>query len=99
MHASLVVVASLASTLAVDIPVVPLSNAARPGLTMPMTGLGTGGYGHNDSAPSSYPECWSDSAGCGAWVRNATTTYLQLAASLSSTQVRLDNANTYDVSR
>jgi 2,5-diketo-D-gluconate reductase A len=78
------------------IPVAPLLNAAVPGTTMPFTGLGTGGYGHNASSPLAYPECWSDTAGCGPWVVNATVAYLQLAAALSPGQVRLDGADTYD---
>ena len=84
--------------LGYKIPVVRLGNAAAPNMTMPMTGLGTGGYGHSSTpSPSSYPECWSDDAGCGPWVRNATATYLKLSASISpSTQIRIDNANTYN---
>ena len=79
------------------IPAAPLKNAAAPGMTMPFTGLGTGGYGHNATNPFAWPECWSDAAGCGAYVRNATAAYIRLAAGIDGTsQVRLDNANTYD---
>ena len=86
-----------ASAAAYSIPSAPLKNAAVPGASMPFTGLGTGGYGHNASNPLAYPECWSDSAGCGAFVRNATAAYIRLAASIDpSSQVRIDNANTYD---
>ena len=42
-------------------------------------------------------ECWSDAAGCGAWTRNATSAYIKIAAAAApSTQVRIDNANTYE---
>lgn len=88
--------ASGPSAHAYEVPSIPLQNSAVPGLSYPVTGLGTGGYGHNATNPMAWPECWSDSAGCGASVLNATIAYLRLAASLSSTQVRLDNANSYD---
>ena len=40
---------------------VPLKNAATPGLTMPLSGLGTGGYGNMKAQPLGvYPECWTD---------------------------------------
>lgn len=35
----------LSVTVAVDVPSVPLQNAARPGLKMPVAGIGTWGYG------------------------------------------------------
>ena len=64
---------------------------------MPITGLGTGGYGHDPKVGyGGYPECWSDSAGCGAWTRNTTAAYIKIAAAASSTQIRIDNADTYD---
>ena len=94
---TLLFVSAVTVASAYTIPTVTLKNAAKPGLTFPITGLGTGGYGHDIKVGyGGYPECWSDSAGCGAWTRNTTTAYLKLAASLSSTQVRIDNANTYD---
>ena len=93
---ALLSLAALGVASAYTIPSIPLKNAAAPGTSMPVTGLGTGGYGHNATNPAAYPECWSDSAGCGEWVLNATLAYLQLAASTSPTQARLDNANSYD---
>lgn len=98
MSSSLFYLAGLSAVSSVYIiPSVPLKNAAIPGLTMPITGLGTGGYGHNISVGyNGYPECWSDSAGCGPWVLNATVAYIQMAAAVSSTQVRIDQANTYE---
>ena len=40
---------------------IPLKNAAIPGLTMPICGLGTGGYGNMKEQPLGvYPECWTD---------------------------------------
>lgn len=50
------------ATLAVaDSQGVPLKNAATPGLTMPLCGLGTGGYGNTQEQPLGvYPECWTD---------------------------------------
>jgi diketogulonate reductase-like aldo/keto reductase len=64
------------------------SNAAVPGVEMPVMGLGTGGYNINDVKPlGAYTECWSDGkpdAGgdsygvdCSAIVLNATLTWLQ----------------------
>lgn len=81
---------------AAEVPTVPLSNAARAGMTMPITGLGTGGYGNNASVGyGGYPECWNDAAGCGPWVKQAVSTYIKLAAAASTTQVRIDGGNTY----
>jgi hypothetical protein len=46
---------------AVAAGVVVLKNAATPGLQMPLSGLGTGGYGNAKAAPLGvYPECWTD---------------------------------------
>ena len=44
---------SFSSALAAyEVPSIPLSNAAKDGVSMPLTGLGTGGYGHNSTDPS-----------------------------------------------
>ena len=66
---------------------VPLHNAARPGMTFPLVGLGTGGYGMNASVR--YPECWSDAAGCGANARKAMVSWLDMGGP------RIDDAASY----
>ena len=59
-------------------------------------GLGTGGYKSDSSGGwGSYPECWAESGGCGPWVVNATTQYLQVARAGGETLVRIDNGNSY----
>ena len=96
MRRSVIIAAlALGPAAAIFIPAEPLKNAAVPGLSMPYTGLGTGGYGENATDCYAYPETWADAKGCGASVKNATARYIQIAASLSTTQVRIDNANTY----
>jgi hypothetical protein len=35
-------------------------NAANADVTMPVVGLGTGGYGNKGPDTYTYPECWSD---------------------------------------
>jgi hypothetical protein len=66
-----------------NVPMLTLRNAvANPNVVIPAMGLGTGGYSSNASGGwGSYPECWDEWAGCGPWVVNATSTYLQLATS------------------
>lgn len=82
--------------LAYNIPNVQLYNAAQPGMIIPATGLGTGGYSSVKTSFGAYPECWSESAGCGPWVINATTTYLKMAWENGKNRpVRIDNANSY----
>eukprot|EP01084_Bolivina_argentea_P228720 386228_1 len=65
----------------------PLHNAAVPGLTFPWVGLGTGGYGFNNSV--SQPECWSELAGCGERAQKAIIEWLEVGGP------RVDDANTY----
>eukprot|EP01061_Rhynchopus_euleeides_P026529 TRINITY_DN43305_c0_g1_i1.p1 TRINITY_DN43305_c0_g1~~TRINITY_DN43305_c0_g1_i1.p1 ORF type:complete len:389 (+),score=154.63 TRINITY_DN43305_c0_g1_i1:61-1227(+) len=65
----------------------PLYNTAVEGLTYPMIGLGTGGYGFNKSLAK--PECWSEDAGCGALSVAAMTTWLDMGGP------RIDDANSY----
>lgn len=76
-----------ASALGGPVPNVALHNAALPGLLMPATGLGTGGYGGNPAVPA--PECWSIPAGCGATVTAAVEAYLGLGGR------RIDSADSY----
>ena len=96
MRRSVIATLALAcAAAAVVIPAEPLKNAAVPGLSIPYTGLGTGGYGSNATDCYTYPETWADAKGCGESVKNATARYIQIAASLSSSQIRIDNANTY----
>eukprot|EP01060_Flectonema_neradi_P035955 TRINITY_DN676_c0_g1_i1.p1 TRINITY_DN676_c0_g1~~TRINITY_DN676_c0_g1_i1.p1 ORF type:complete len:415 (+),score=84.27 TRINITY_DN676_c0_g1_i1:73-1245(+) len=65
----------------------PLYNAAVKGLTFPMVGLGTGGYGFNSSKKQ--PECWAETAGCGATAEEA------IAVWLANGGERIDDANSY----
>jgi len=78
-------------------PAVLLGNAAAPGVYMPVTGLGTGGYcAKGQPGPSGQCECWGESDGCGATSYNATLAYLQLAWSMGERNIRIDNADSYD---
>ena len=65
----------------------PLYNAAVKGLTFPMVGLGTGGYGFNSSQKK--PECWAEPAGCGPTAEQA------IAVWLANGGERIDDANSY----
>ena len=60
IQASLILAALLPPCLLADSPSVTLMNAAKPGLKMPVTGLGTWGYVHqqNTGVPG---EVWNDS--------------------------------------
>jgi len=79
------------------VPSLPLGNAAVPGLTMPYTGLGTGGYAQACGAVTTYPECWDAdvNATVATWVANATADYLRMATAGGVPVARLDNANSY----
>ena len=73
-----------------SVPSVTLRNAALPGLQMPAIGLGTGAYSNDPSVGyGGYPECWSTSAGCGAWTQQAVSTWLSRGGR------RIDAANSY----
>ena len=75
------------------VPTVILGNSrgtAVPGLEMPAIGLGTGAYSNNAAVGyGGYPECWSTSAGCGGFARQA------VGAWLSAGGRRIDAANSY----
>lgn len=86
---------SAAAAATVAIPNVPLQNSAVKGIVMPAIGLGTGGYQSTANGWGQYPECWNEGGGCGAWVVNATTQWLQLAQALNVSPIRVDNGNTY----
>jgi len=67
------------------VPSVPLKNSAVPGLIMPATGLGTGGYGMNPSVGyNGYPECWAErqfpdkKIGCGKYTKKALNEWIQV---------------------
>jgi 2,5-diketo-D-gluconate reductase A len=81
------------------VPVLPLLNSAAPGMVMPATGLGTGGYAPPSSRlPSSYPECWDADANAtvAAAVSSAVSTYIKMAISGGVAQARIDNADSYE---
>lgn len=60
------------------------------GVSMPATGLGTGGYGFDPSVGyGGYPECWSAIDGCGDYTERAVLKYLELGGR------RLDCATSY----
>ena len=73
-------------------PAPTLRNAAAPGMTMPWSGTGSGGYTGNASIPwGSYPECFNGCAdaecvlpnpdgfdGCGSYVEASVGSFLQL---------------------
>lgn len=84
-----------AAVLSYQVPNVPLKNSAAPNQLMPAIGLGTGGYSSAAAGFGVYPECWSDSNGCAAYVLNATTQWLQMASQGGVNPIRIDNANTY----
>jgi len=82
---------------------IPLKNAASAGVTMPLAGLGTGGYGNGVVQPLGvYPECWTDGKpdasgsvphpgiDCSAQVINATLAWLQVGGR------RIDNGDSYE---
>jgi len=71
------------------VPTFPLKNAAVPGLTIPAIGLGTGGYSQTPAGYGVYPECWDENHGCGDYVVQAVTSWLQAGGR------RLDCANDY----
>lgn len=82
--------AAAASAAAPVVPAVVLKNAAVAGMTMPAIGLGTGAYSNNAAVGNGgYPECWSTSAGCGAWARSSVSTWLSVGGR------RIDAANSY----
>jgi len=106
LHASslALLAASAAAAVAPDMPCVPLSNAAAPGVCMPLVGSGSGGYVGNATANpyGDYPECANDCfdaqcvapdpAGwmsCGGYVQGAQMTWLQLGGR------RIDNSDSY----
>jgi len=86
----LLVAESVVTTATSSVPLVPLFNAAVPGLMMPAVGLGTGGYGTTHNPYNAYPECWMEIAGCSNYTIEATKTWLQLGGR------RLDAADSYD---
>lgn len=99
MRGALVLAAVLgaATCQPLNVPNVPLHNAAAPGTVMPAMGLGTGGYGSNPLVGyGGYPECWMEIVGCGSSTVKAVTAYVKLAASGGAFPIRLDNANNYD---
>ncbi len=52
------------------VPMVILKNSCAPGQEMPAIGLGTGAYSGDPSVGyGNYPECWSSTSGCGAYVQ------------------------------
>ena len=83
-----------------SVPVLPLSNAAVPGLTMPYTGLGTGGYrsGLSPQPPAVYPESWNGDQNetVAKAVTAAVAGYIQLAAAGGVPSIRIDNADSYN---
>lgn len=100
----LVAAALSASAASAATPCVPLSNAASPGVCMPVVGSGSGGYVGNASANpyGSYPECANDCfdaqcvlpdpagwSSCGGYVQAAQMTWLQLGGR------RIDNSASY----
>lgn len=82
-----------------NVPSLPLSNAAAPGMSMPFTGLGTGGYrsGLSPLPPTAYPESWNgdQNATVAAAVTAAVAGYIQLAAAGGVQSIRIDNADSY----
>jgi diketogulonate reductase-like aldo/keto reductase len=103
MRTFFVAAAALIAGAAAQVPQVPLYNAAQPGMTMPGTGFGTGGYTGNASQPyGAYPECFNgcfeatctqpdpaNFSSCGEYVDAATSTWLQLGGR------RIDNSASY----
>jgi diketogulonate reductase-like aldo/keto reductase len=80
------------AAVAAAIPNVMLGNdrgTAQPGLLMPAIGLGTGAYSDAKVSYGAYPECWSSTAGCGAWAQQAVKTWLAAGGR------RIDAANSY----
>lgn len=78
-----------AAVPAVAVPNFTLANTGA-GVVMPAIGLGTGGYGSNPAVGyNGYPECWQDSAGCGAFAKKAVSQWLALGGR------RIDSANSY----
>ena len=90
--------AAAAAHAAYIVPVLPLSNAAVKGMTMPATGLGTGGYGAPGKLPpSAYPETWDADANAtvAAAVSGAVSAYIKMAIAGGVAQARIDNADSY----
>jgi diketogulonate reductase-like aldo/keto reductase len=75
------------------VPVVLLQNAAAENTYMSVTGAGTGGYG---SVLGQLPECWGESNNCGSVSYNATLTYIKNSYAAGETNIRIDNADSYD---
>ena len=72
-------------TYSVDIPSVPLYNAAVEGTEMPVIGLGTGSYCGSGNSNISHPECWNISS-----ASQATIDWFNLGGR------RFDNADSYN---
>lgn len=89
---SLLLISSIGSSNAIC-PSVLLQNAAADKTYMSVDGLGTGGYG---STLGKLPECWGESDNCGVVSYNATLTFLKNAYAAGETNIRVDNADSYD---
>lgn len=85
--------------------VVPMGNAADPGLLYPTMGLGTAG-GSKDNGFANWPECWVSCAdrqclqplgnsSCGQYTEAAISMWIQLSSSLGYNLSRIDGADTY----
>lgn len=76
------------------LPSVALGNAAAPGMRLPFLGLGTGAYGPSISVGyGRYPECGSETAGCGNFTRRAVREWIAAGGT------RIDASDDYDNQR
>jgi len=80
---------ALVPAILADVPTFELKNAAVAGLKMPAIGIGTGGYSTIPNGYGVYPECWNEETGCGDYVVQAITSWLQAGGR------RIDTANDY----